>query len=250
MSIDWFTVAAQIVNFLILIWLLKKLLFRPVMNAMERRELGISGRLRQAHEQREEAEALQRKYQQRLQQLEDEKEAVMAEARQQAENEKNNLLQRLNDEMQHKKMQFKTEMRQEQRELGEQIGRSLVEKTVALSNRVLSELADQNLEQRLIERFLAHLDGLPDTEQVAIKQSLQRYDAVLVTRFQPDPDEWRKLQEWFEAFAPGCGLTSSQRDTLICGVSLEAGGRSWEWTIERYLNELETELIEATDKTI
>ncbi len=44
MSIDWFTTGAQIINFLILIWLLKKLLFKPIINAMEQREQGLANR--------------------------------------------------------------------------------------------------------------------------------------------------------------------------------------------------------------
>ena len=37
MLIDWFTVGAQALNFLILIWLLKRFLYRPVLAAIEAR---------------------------------------------------------------------------------------------------------------------------------------------------------------------------------------------------------------------
>ena len=45
MDVDWITVSAQIVNFLILVWLLKRFLYRPVLNAMNRREQRIHQRL-------------------------------------------------------------------------------------------------------------------------------------------------------------------------------------------------------------
>jgi F-type H+-transporting ATPase subunit b len=38
MLIDWFTVAAQAINFLILVWLLKRFLYKPVLNAVDARE--------------------------------------------------------------------------------------------------------------------------------------------------------------------------------------------------------------------
>lgn len=245
MAIDWFTVVAQILNFLILIWLLKKLLFRPIMNAMERRELGISGRLQQAHLQKADAEALQQQYQQHLQQLQTEKDAMMLQAREEAENEKTALLQCLNDEIQRKKAQFETEIQQQQQGLGGQISRALTEKTLALSDSLLRQLAGQSLEQHIIDHFLAHLTGLPEQEQNAVRQTLLQHSATIISRFQLDQATRQKLEDWVNEFAPGCELAFSQRDSLICGIALEAGGHSWEWTIERYLGELETELIKA-----
>lgn len=249
MAIDWFTVTAQIVNFLILVWLLKKLLFRPIMNAMERRELGISGRLQQAHRQMDEAETMQQKYQQHLQQLQSDKEALIAQARAEAENEKTVLLQRLNEEMQRKKSQFEGEIQQRQQELSSQIGRALAEKTISLSDKVLRQLADQQLEQRMADCFVAHLTELPEQEQAMIKQILQQHRGILMTRFEPDESTKKMLLDWFNDFAPGCDLTFAQRESLVCGIALEAGGHSWDWNIERYLNEVDTALIGEADKS-
>lgn len=246
MAIDWFTVIAQIINFLILVWLLKKLLFRPIMNAMERRELGISGKLQQAHRQKADALALQKQYQEHLQQLQADKDAVMAQAKAEAESEITLLLQNLNDEMQRKKARFEAEIQQQQQELSTQILELLSEKTLKLSDKVLRQLADQDLEQRLIDKFLRHLSELPEQQQADIKQVLQQHRSELVTRFQPDPTSEQKLKGWFEAFAPGCDMTFVQRDSLICGISVEAGGQSWEWNIERYLADIDAALISAS----
>lgn len=246
MAIDWFTVAAQIVNFLILVWLLKKLLFRPILNAMERREMGISGRLQQAHQQKAEAEALQQQYQQSLQQWQREKDALMAQAREEAENEKTALLQCLSEEIQRKKAEFETEIQQQQQALGGLISRTLAEKTLSLSDKILRQLADQSLEQRIVEHFLGVLAGLPEQECAPLKQALQQGDATLITRFQPNAADKQRLQDWFDAFAPGCRLTFARRDALMCGIALEAGGRSWEWSIERYLSELESDLLKPS----
>ena len=42
MLIDWFTVAAQAVNFLLLVWLLKRFLHKPVLAAIDEREKRIA----------------------------------------------------------------------------------------------------------------------------------------------------------------------------------------------------------------
>ena len=56
MLIDWFTVVAQILNFLVLVWLLKRFLYKPVLDAIDAREKGIATKLADA--EAKEAEAL------------------------------------------------------------------------------------------------------------------------------------------------------------------------------------------------
>jgi F-type H+-transporting ATPase subunit b len=48
MLIDWFTVGAQVVNFLILVWLLKRFLYKPILHAIDERERRIAKELADA----------------------------------------------------------------------------------------------------------------------------------------------------------------------------------------------------------
>lgn len=61
MLIDWFTVAAQAVNFLVLVWLLKRFLYKPILGAMDAREQRIASQLRQAEAEKAEAKKRARK---------------------------------------------------------------------------------------------------------------------------------------------------------------------------------------------
>ena len=56
MLIDWFTVTFQIINFLILIALLKRFLYGPILRAMDERETTIAARLFEAATAKSEAE--------------------------------------------------------------------------------------------------------------------------------------------------------------------------------------------------
>ena len=55
MPIDWFTVVAQAINFLILVWLLKRFLYKPILHAIDEREKGIAAQLAQAEAKKAEA---------------------------------------------------------------------------------------------------------------------------------------------------------------------------------------------------
>ena len=56
MLINWFTVLAQAINFLILVWLLKRFLYKPILHAIDEREKGIATQLAQAEAKEAEAQ--------------------------------------------------------------------------------------------------------------------------------------------------------------------------------------------------
>ena len=244
MSVDWFTTGAQIINFLILIWLLKKLLFKPIIGVMERRELGLANRLQQAETKMSEAQNLKNQCEKHLQQLQSEKDQVLTQARQQAETEKALLLQRLNDEIQQKKTQFVAEIQKQQQELAPFISRTIAKKSLLLSRKTLTQLADQTLEQRIIAHFLHYLSNLPNDEQSSLKQALRKNTlATIVTGFKPDNATQKKIKTGVDSIQPNSKLVFEQRDYLLSGIALEIDGQSWEWNIDRYLTELGAELL-------
>ena len=89
MLIDWFTVVAQVINFLILVWLLQRFLYKPIVNAMQTREERIASQLRDAEKQKAEAEVESAKFRIAHDQLEQRKQELLREAEADAETLKN-----------------------------------------------------------------------------------------------------------------------------------------------------------------
>lgn len=244
MAIDWFTVGAQMINFLILIWLLKKFLYRPIIKAMASREQGLVDRLHRVETQMSEAEQLKKRYEASLEQLASDKDNILAEARQQAETDRNQQMQSLNDELQQEKKRFDQEMYQQQQQLGGVINKVIAEKALQLCGKILSGLADQSLEQQIVEHFLQNLAKLLDDEQSVLQQALSQDDVVtIISRFPLDETQRSKIRSRLEQLVPVREMVFEQDSRLMCGITLEAGGRSWEWNIDRYLAELEVELL-------
>ncbi len=250
MAIDWFTTGAQIINFLILVWLLKRLLFRPIINAMDRREHVFTERLQQADTQMDEAQALKKTYQKQLQQLQIEKDEILSQATLQAENKKAELLLQLKEEIKQKKSQFDAEMHKEQQDLGPLISRTIAEKSLQLSQQILSELAGQSLEQLIIAQFLQRLTDLPEHEQLSIRQAAADNPTTFITCFQLETATRQQILNWFDNLVPEATLLFEQRDYLVCGIALEIRGQCWEWNFDRYLSELGTELIKSPGQSV
>src|SRR5690625_483915 len=80
MSIDWVTVLAQLANFLLLMWLLRRFLFRPILAGIDAREAEIARRLSAADEARVQAEVAEERYQELYRQTLVSQEERVAEA--------------------------------------------------------------------------------------------------------------------------------------------------------------------------
>ena len=91
MAIDWFTLVAQVLNFVILLFLLKRFLYRPVLDAIEQREQRIRDRMDEARRKEEEAETEGRELRERRAQLEARRTELLEEAREEAETRRKEL---------------------------------------------------------------------------------------------------------------------------------------------------------------
>src|ERR1017187_9244135 len=92
MLIDWFTVAAQALNFLILVWLMKRFLYKPVLNAIDAREKRISTELANADAKKAEAQKEHDEFQQKNTEFDQQRAALLSKATGEAQAERQRLL--------------------------------------------------------------------------------------------------------------------------------------------------------------
>ncbi|MBK5105783.1 MAG: F0F1 ATP synthase subunit B, partial [Burkholderiales bacterium] len=92
MLIDWFTVLAQVVNFLILVWLLKRFLYRPILDAIDAREQRIARELADADAKKAEAQTERDEFQHKNEAFEQQRAALMNTATEEAKTERLRLL--------------------------------------------------------------------------------------------------------------------------------------------------------------
>ena len=147
MQIDWLTVAAQIVNFLVLVWLLQRFLYRPITRAMARREQRIAQRLHEADQKREEAEGEARAYRKRQKEFDERRERMLAEARNDAEVERKALQQATREEIGKRKREWLKQVEDQRAEFLRDFRQRSTEHFYALARRALGELADAQLEE-------------------------------------------------------------------------------------------------------
>ena len=88
MELNWSTFILEIINFVILVWLLKHFFYKPVMNIIEKRKQNIEDTLAKAETVRTDAESLKSQYENRLEDWEKEKAAARLELHKDIEKER------------------------------------------------------------------------------------------------------------------------------------------------------------------
>lgn len=248
MLIDWFTVAAQVVNFLVLVLLLRRFLYRPVLDAMTARKRGIDERLTEAEDLRTAAIAEQERLRneverfaaergERERQLRDELDATRRARIRQARTEIDELSARWRAAVQREREGFLVELR---RRAGEEF--------VVAVRHALRDLADESLEARVVERFLVRLGELDATQRETFTDATRRNGARvhLRTAFPLSPALRSRLEAAVRTtVGPSYEVHFEVAPALIAGVELRGGGQTLEWTFDDYLDSLESALAEA-----
>src|SRR5579859_2471146 len=160
MLIDWFTVSAQAINFLVLVWLLKRFLYRPVLAAIDAREKKIAQQLESATKQQAQAAAERDDFQRRSTALEQDRETILRAASEAAALERDHLLEGAREEARALKKRLAEVLATEQEELRHRLRSQTQAEVFALTRRVLQDLSGVDIQERMVEVFLAHLRAL------------------------------------------------------------------------------------------
>ncbi len=235
MLIDWFTVAAQAVNFLLLVWLLKRFLYGPIVRAMRQREERIARDLDQAETARDRAKAEQEALAAERAGLEQEREAVLHEAREQARQWREQAMQRARDEVDAQRRAWRRSLHDEQKAFATALRARIALAVMQVSREALGDLADGSLEERLAARLLRELpqNGFAPPEQAVVRTGFPPGEELRERLRQGLRQHWEQLRSVEFEHAPELGF----------GLECVLGDHKIHWNIERYMAGLEERVL-------
>lgn len=250
MQIDWFTFGAQLVNFLILIGLLRRYLYGPVMDAMDEREHNINARLEEARERREAARQKAEEYEAMQEAFEAERDERWHEVEEAAEERRRALIDEAREEVEHLARAWRESLKQERETFLQTLSERAVEETVALTRRVLRDLANAELEAQALGHFVEHLAHLEGDERSALEDAFAASEGQATVRsaFGLSDDQVDRIREALRDYSPAdVNLQVETDDALGIGVAVRVGDRKVAWTLERYLTDLVDRVRERLD---
>jgi F-type H+-transporting ATPase subunit b len=251
--IDWFTVGAQILNFVILVWLLKHFLYHPIRNAIDAREKRIAAELAAAEASKKEARALGDALHIKEQKFDAERAALLAKAVAEAQAERARLLNEAHKDADDWRAAQQGALRLERARLGNQITRLVTAEVVDIARKTLGDLAAGGLEERIGEVFARRLQQLDAKQKETLAAALKSTEesAVVRSRFDLPAESRARIQDSLNrAVSADVHLRFETAADGICGVELTANGQKLAWSVADYLKSLELRmdtLLDADD---
>ena len=251
MLIDWFTVGAQALNFLILVWLLKRFLYKPIVNAIDAREKRIATQLRDADAKQTQAQRERDEFQHKNEELDHQRAALLARATDQANAERLRLLdqaRRAADGLTAKRTES---LINDAQNLNQAISRRTQEEVFAITRKALTDLASTGLEERLAEVFTRRLRAMDGQAKERLAQAIQTASGPAVVRSAFDlPGEQRAaIQNALgQTFSAQIHVRFETAPDLVAGIELTANGQKVAWSIADYLVSVERGVSELLNR--
>ncbi|MHB1198801.1 MAG: F0F1 ATP synthase subunit B family protein [Polaromonas sp.] len=253
MLIDWFTVGAQTLNFLVLVWLMKRFLYQPILNAIDAREKKIALVLADADATKAEALTEREEFRHKKEAFEQQRDALFQKARSEAQAEGQRLIEATRKAADALSAKRQETLKNDADNLGQAIRRGAQQEVFAIARKALSELATVGLEERMSEVFICRLREMggqaKDEFAVALKTALE--PALVRSAFElpasPRAAIQKALNETFSAEVP---IRFETAPDLVSGIELSTNGQKVAWSIAEYLVSLERgvgELLKAKD---
>jgi F-type H+-transporting ATPase subunit b len=217
MTINGWTIALQAINFLVLVWLLQRFLYKPAMAMMARRKQLVEEAFDEARSAKTQAEAEQKRYQSEQEKLVASRDEVLARAHEEIEADRTKVLDDAHKQAAEERATALAEIKARVADL-----------SVSMATRLLEQLATQTgnapgLAEAGLAALLKHIDGLPEEERSSLDDDLgnsgEQLKAITAVKLGADSEQrWRAALE--KRFPGAPDITFQTSPDLLGGAEL------------------------------
>ena len=256
MLIDWFTVGAQALNFLILVWLMKRFLYKPILNAIDEREKKVAAELANADKKKAEAQKESDEFKRKNEEFDQQRAALLSKATDEAKAERQRLLEEARKAADALSAKRQETLRNDAHNLSQAISRRTQQEVFAIARKTLTDLATTSLEERLGEVFTRRLREMDGQTKAGLEKALKTASdpALVRSAFDLPAEQRAAIQNALnETFSAEIHVRFETAPDLISGIELSTNGQKVAWSIADYLSSLEKgveELLKEKDKPI
>lgn len=253
MLIDWFTVVAQTLNFLILVWLMKRFLYKPILHAIDQREKLIAKELADAATTKSDALKERDEFQHKNEAFDQQRAALLSKATDEVKDERRRLLDEARqaaDDLSAKRLE---NLRNDAQNLNQAISRRTEQEVFAIARKALTDLAGTMLEERMLDLFLSRLKAVKGEEKEQLTAAIKATQNPVTVRTAFDlpaalsASTERAIKETF-------GIENQIRfetaSAMISGIELVTDGHKVAWSIADYLKSMENCIAELLDDKV
>jgi F-type H+-transporting ATPase subunit b len=251
MLIDWFTVGAQALNFIILVWLMKRYLYKPILKAIDARETRIAAELADADSKKAEAQKDRDAFQHKNDEFDKERATLLGKATDEAKAGGQRLMEEARNAADALSAKRQETLQNDARNLSQAIRRRAQEEVFAITRKALVDLSTVSLEERLGEVFTRRLREMngPAKETLGAALRTEPEPALVRSTFDLPAEQRAAIQNALnETFSAKIPLRFETAPDLVGGIELTTNGQKVGWSIAGYLTSLEKSVGELLKK--
>ena len=242
MLIDWFTVGAQALNFLILVWLMQRYLYKPIRRAIDEREKLIATELANADAKKAEAQKEHEEFDHKNAEFDQQRAALLNKATNDAQAERQRLLDEARRAAAALSAKRQETLRNEEHDLHQAITKRTQQEVFAIVRKALTDLATASLEERLGEVFTRRLREMDGKAKEGLGGALKTASGPGLVRstFDMPAEQRAAIQNALnETFSAEVRVRFETAPELIAGIELSTDGQKVGWNIADYLESLQ-----------
>ncbi|BBM85837.1 F0F1 ATP synthase subunit B family protein [Candidatus Uabimicrobium amorphum] len=240
--IDWFTVVAQIINFFILLWLLKHFLYQHIIDAMDEREQHMQQQSQNIADQKKQLQGEIDSYQQKNTDFAKECQEKQKQVDRELDVYREEQVQEIRNEVAQMQEKWKQSISSEQNTFMQDLRDFLIRETIAISRQTLRDVANEQLEDSIVANFFLQLQQLSKEDYRLLEKSgtPQQNKIVVMSTFEIKDEFRRKIQQILqEKIEEDFVLKFTKSSDLICGIELKLPEHKISWCLQNYLQDFE-----------
>jgi F-type H+-transporting ATPase subunit b len=251
MHIDWFVLFCQIFNFLLLVYLLKRFLYGRIIKAMDDREAKIAARFAEAEELKVKATEAAGLYEKRNQLLNEAKEKMLNEATMAADAKRKELMEQVRVEVDQVKARWQDMLVREHDAFFYDLRQRAAKQLYATARKALRDLADADLEDRIVDEFLRRVKALDEEKSIQIRKAISGggNQVTIQSAFSVSGQRRAQIEDVLKTqITNGFTIRYLQQPDIVSGIELRVNGHKIAWSLNEYLEALVESMTETLQK--
>ncbi len=245
---DLFTFIATIINFIILVVLLRIFLYDRVLEAVRKRQEEMNRKWEEAEEEKRNAGEEKKRYARQTEELREKEQEILAEKQQEAESRRKDMLQNAKRELEQKKEQWQRSLERKEKSLKNVLRENITTEVMKLTKRIIGDLADTDLKKKIAELFVRKLQEIEEDEKEIIRQELRKDEEIMVSSSFALSQEQKKNICTSLGLQEGAHIDFIKKEESVLGLELRSGDKVYAWHIDDYLGRVEQKILQAARK--
>jgi len=249
MLIDWFTVVAQAINFLVLVYLMSRFLYKPILAAIDERELIITTKVNKAEQMEVAADKIKDELNKKINDFNNQKQKRYSDMNIEIDSARVKLLDETREEVEVSRIKWRNNLNAEVAQFQQNFILETHREALTLANKTLHDLADIQLESHFVKVFVKKLTNLAPEKREELKEEFKGNlkapikDALINSAYELTSLQIKAIRDALnESLETEVDFRVNVKPQITCGIELLLNGKKLVWSTEGYLETLASEM--------